>query len=189
MVTLKNVNDQNTSVKFIASHASHVLIVPFTNCRHIGHFLMAGAQSVQQQRWPQGNMAMEASFSIQILHIISSFNCLFSSSKDCVISVEIKKSKNKLQLIDLWFLQNISMYTYCRYFQFIHSDRANKICQNKMKIRKILRSFRWSMTRVPWYLLKSIIRQNVYTIMNKYFISPTEVVPKSMFHLVVECML
>ena len=97
MVTLKNVNDQNTSEKFIASHASHVLTVPFTNCRHIGHFLMAGAQSVQQQRWPQGNIAIEASFSIQILQIIRSFNCLFSSSKDCVISVEMKKVEIKFQ--------------------------------------------------------------------------------------------
>lgn len=33
-------------------HASKVRTVPFTNCRHIGHFRMARAQSVQQQRCP-----------------------------------------------------------------------------------------------------------------------------------------
>ena len=79
-----------------------------------------------------------------------------------------KKSRNKVQVIYFWFLQNRSMNMYCMYFQFIHSDRAYKICQKKMKISKLLTSFRWSMTRVPWYLLKGIIRQNVYTIMNKY---------------------
>ena len=90
------------------SHASHVRTVPFTNCRHIGHFLMAGAQSVQQQRWPQGNMAIEASFSIQILQIIRSFSCLFSSSRDWVLSEKINDNVIKLKYqIVMYFSSSI----------------------------------------------------------------------------------
>lgn len=47
-----------------------VLTVPLTNFLHIGHFLMAGAQSSQQTRCPQGRKAMDTFFSMQILHRI-----------------------------------------------------------------------------------------------------------------------
>ena len=94
------------------SHASHVRTVPFTNCRHIGHFLMAGAQSVQQQRWPQGNMAIEASFSIQILQIIRSFSCLFSSSRDWVLSEKINDNVIKLKYQIVMFFSS-SIETLC----------------------------------------------------------------------------
>lgn len=81
------------------SHASQVRTVPFTNCRHIGHFLMAGAQSVQQKIWQHGNMALEASFSIQVLHILRSFICPFSSINKRV-SVRVRSEENKKKTND-----------------------------------------------------------------------------------------
>jgi hypothetical protein len=59
-----------------------VLTVPLTNSLHIGHFRMAGAQSTQQARWPQGRKAMDTFFSIQILHRIWSFRLVFSCRSD-----------------------------------------------------------------------------------------------------------
>jgi len=46
----------------------NVLTVPFTCPLHIGHFLIAGAQSEQQTRWPHGRNAMDALKSKHILH-------------------------------------------------------------------------------------------------------------------------
>ena len=73
---------------------------------------MAGAQSVQQQRWPQGNMAIEASFSIQILQIIRSFSCLFSSSRDWVLSEKINDNVIKLKYQIVMFFSS-SIETLC----------------------------------------------------------------------------
>jgi len=60
----------------------NVLTVPFTCPLHIGHFLIAGAQSEQQTRWPHGRNAMDALKSKHILHNLWSFSCLFSSTKN-----------------------------------------------------------------------------------------------------------
>lgn len=38
------------------SHESQVWTVSFLNCRQIGNFLVAGGQTVQQQRCPHGKI-------------------------------------------------------------------------------------------------------------------------------------
>ena len=66
------------------SYARNVLTVPLMYFRQIGHFRMAGAQSLQHTIWPHGRNAMDASKSRQTLQRRWSFNCLFSPRRDSV---------------------------------------------------------------------------------------------------------
>ena len=66
------------------SYTRNVLTVPLMYFRQIGHFRMAGAQSLQHTIWPHGRNAMDASKSRQTLQRRWSFNCLFSSRRDSV---------------------------------------------------------------------------------------------------------
>jgi hypothetical protein len=65
-------------------YTRNVLTVPLMYFRQIGHFRMAGAQSLQHTIWPHGRNAMDASKSRQTLQRRWSFNCLFSSRRDSV---------------------------------------------------------------------------------------------------------
>lgn len=64
-----------------------VLTVPLTNSLQIGHFLMAGAQSSQQVKWPQGRKTMDTFSSTQITHRVWFFRIVFSCLSE-VISVK-----------------------------------------------------------------------------------------------------
>jgi len=66
------------------SYTRNVLTVPLMYFRQIGHFRMAGAQSLQHTIWPHGRNAMDASKSRQTLQRRWSLNCLFSSRRDSV---------------------------------------------------------------------------------------------------------
>lgn len=71
-------------------HASKVRTVPFTNCRHIGHFRMARAQYT----------TTKMSFSVQILHILRSISCIFSSINNRVsVRGRSEKDFTSLRLI------------------------------------------------------------------------------------------
>ena len=53
--------------------------VPLMVERQMGHLLRGGAQVAQLTRCPQGTNTTHTSSSMQILHVLCSFSCLFSS--------------------------------------------------------------------------------------------------------------
>lgn len=75
-----------TVVNQLPVYIRNVFTVPLTYVLHIGHFLMAGAQSEQHTRCPQGRKAMEASNSRQILQRRWSRSCRFSSTNNSASS-------------------------------------------------------------------------------------------------------
>lgn len=88
-----------------------VLTVPFTNFLQIRHFLMAGAQSLQQARCPQGRKTMDTFFSIQILHRIWSFRLVFSCFS------EVSSVQNQKKILNVAFLHELLATIPLRYFK------------------------------------------------------------------------
>lgn len=70
-------------------------IVPFTECLHIGHFSIAGAQCKHVHICPHGKSTTRASSSIQILHkdCSLSFSCSMVNSSNSMKKVYYKVMK------------------------------------------------------------------------------------------------
>jgi len=63
----------------LKNYAKNILTVPRMNARQIGQFRKDGAQLLQHDKCPQGKNTTLTSSSMQILQILASFNCWFSS--------------------------------------------------------------------------------------------------------------
>lgn len=80
-------------------------------------WIMAGAQSSQQIRWPQGRKTMDTIWSVQIAQINPAFRRLFSS-KSKAISAKIQLSKFKKNISTMFRLREIlpeKIQTNCKY--------------------------------------------------------------------------